>query len=84
MNRLKLHHFIAVNTLKFMQKSSSNSAELLNTYVKAKTKKFFWQKQRKYVNFFKKCQYKSSFHCFYALIFLVVKALGNGGKFGKR
>jgi hypothetical protein len=39
-----LHRFIAssLSTLyKFMQKSPLNSAGLLNTYVKAKTTKFF-------------------------------------------
>ncbi len=60
-----------------MQKSSINSAELSDTYVKATTTKFFgfvtenteiWQ-------FFINWQSKSSLHCFFALIFFIVKVL---------
>jgi hypothetical protein len=44
MKRLTLHRFIAssLSTIcEFLQKSSFNSAELSDTYVKAKTTKFF-------------------------------------------
>ncbi len=59
---------------KFMQKSSFNSSGLLDTYVKAKTTKFFGLATEitKMNNFFKNCQHRSSLHRFYALIFFVV------------
>jgi hypothetical protein len=59
-----------------MQQSPLNSAGLLDTYVKAKTTKFFGLATEitKMNEFFKNCQYKSSLHRFYALLFLVVKA----------
>jgi hypothetical protein len=60
-----------------MQKSPSNSAGLLDTYVKAKMTKFFGLATEitKYTNFSLNCQDKSTLHRFYALILLVVKAL---------
>ncbi len=49
-----------------MQKSPFNSVELSDTYVKAKTTKFFGfvTENRKYNDFFFNWQSKSSLHCF--------------------
>ncbi len=72
-----LHRFITVNIMCIHAKSSFNSAELSDTYVKAKTTKFFGfvTEIRKYNDFFKNWQSKSSLHRFFALLFFFVKAL---------
>ncbi len=75
-----LHRFIAssLSTLcEVMQKSSFNSAELSDTYVKAKTTKFFdfVTENTEIERFFVNWQSKSSLHRFFALLFFFVKAL---------
>jgi hypothetical protein len=58
-----------------MLKSPKNRAKLSSTYVKAKTMIFFGVAMKNN-EFLGKCQWNSSLHCFYALIFFFVKVFG--------
>jgi hypothetical protein len=73
-----LHRFIAVNTIYIHAKIALKLGKTLgNTYVQAKTTMFFSfvTASTKITNFLANCQWNSSLHCFYALIFFFVKAL---------
>jgi hypothetical protein len=72
--------FITVNTIYIHAEIALKLGKTLgNTYAKAKTTMFSSfataSTKKKITNFLGNCQWNSSLHCFYALIFFFVKAL---------